>query len=38
LQVWTLFCKYALLRLERVVGASQARKMLTGTDTSYRFL
>ena len=38
LQVWTLFCKYDLLRLERVVGASQARKMLTGTDTSYRFL
>ena len=38
LQVWTLFCKYDLLRLERVLGASQARKMLTGTDTSYRFL
>lgn len=38
LQVWTLFSKYDLLRLERIVGAQQARKMLTNSNTSYRFM
>ena len=38
LQVWTLFCKYDLLRLERIAGAQQARHMLTGMNTSYHFV
>lgn len=38
LQVWTLFCKYDLLRLERIAGAQQARHMLTGMNASYHFV
>lgn len=38
LQVWVLYCKYDLLRLERIVGPSQARLMITDGRPHWRFV